>query len=143
MFHRQTQKSARATKINTLIGAETEIQGNVQFRGGLHIDGRVVGNIGAAEGTGAVLSLSEAGIVEGDIRVPNIVLNGQVTGDVYAENQIELLEHAKVHGSVYYQFIEIAKGAEINGNLVKVTASVAAISPVGGETDPVAVAEQK
>ena len=62
--------------------------------------------------------VSEDGRIEGDVRVPNLVLNGAVEGDVYASQRVELASHAKVTGNLYYNLIEMAMGAEVNGNLV-------------------------
>jgi len=112
------QKNARAGKIDTLIGQNTELRGDVVFTGGLHVDGTVKGNVIADQDSGSVLSLSERGVIEGEVRVPNVVLNGTVAGDVYASNHIELAAHARVTGNVYYKIIEMARGAEVNGNLV-------------------------
>lgn len=112
---KQTTKSA---KIDTLIGQNTEIHGDVIFTGGLHVDGTVRGNVFAEAGTGSVLSLSERGLIEGEVKVPNVVLNGSVVGDVHASEHIELAAHARVTGNVYYKVIEMARGAEVNGNLV-------------------------
>lgn len=111
----QRNKSV-AGKIDTLIGQQTEISGDVHFNGGLHVDGAIKGNV-IASGE-AVLMLSEHGRIEGDVRVPNVILNGAVTGDVHAAERIELASRARVNGNVYYNLIEMAMGAEVNGNLV-------------------------
>jgi len=110
-------KKRRAAKIDSLIGQNTEIEGNVMFRGGFHIDGKLRGNVVAHEPS-SLLTLSDHGVVEGDVNVPNIILNGTVIGDVYATERVELAANAKVIGNVYYNLIEMAMGAEVNGNLV-------------------------
>ena len=107
-------------KISTLIGENTEIRGDVHFTGGLHIDGSVKGNVMAGD-EGSVLTLGEKGSIEGEVRVPNIVVNGTVIGDVYAHHRIELAVKARVNGNVYYNLIEMAIGASVNGNLVHQT----------------------
>lgn len=119
MWSNRQTKGRRATRLDTLIGRDSELRGDLHFRGGVQIDGKVVGNVRAPNGSGAVLSLSEQGKIEGEVTVPNIVLNGEVVGDVYAEHQLELLPQARIRGSVYYGYIEIAKGAEVNGNLIR------------------------
>jgi len=113
----QSKKTAIG-KIDTLIGDQTEITGDVRFSGGLHIDGTVKGNVIATSDGNAVLMLSEHGRIEGEVRVPNVVLNGAVTGDVHASERIELASKARVNGNVFYTLIELAMGAEVNGNLV-------------------------
>lgn len=111
-------KKTAIGKIDTLIGDQTEITGDVRFTGGLHIDGTVKGNVIATNDSNAVLMLSEHGRIEGEVRVPNVVLNGAVTGDVHASERIELAGKARVNGNVFYSLIEMAMGAEVNGNLV-------------------------
>lgn len=110
------RKKFNISKIDTLIGAETEIRGDLHFTGGLHVDGRIKGNV-VADGD-AVLMLSERGSIEGEVRVPNIILNGTVTGDVHAAERAELASKARVRGNVFYQLIEMVVGAEVNGKLV-------------------------
>ncbi|MGD8828560.1 MAG: polymer-forming cytoskeletal protein, partial [Gammaproteobacteria bacterium] len=91
--------------------------GDLHFTGGLHVDGRVKGNV-VAEDDNSMLSLSENGAVEGEIHVPNILLDGEVNGDVHAGERVELGVHARVNGDVYYNLIEMAVGASVNGKLV-------------------------
>jgi len=106
-------------KVDTLIGHDTEIYGDIHFRGGLHIDGVVQGNVhGEGEGD-AVAIVSERGRVEGDLRVPNLLINGFVAGDVYAAERIDLAKNARVRGDVYYHTMEMAGGAEVIGKLVR------------------------
>lgn len=110
-------KKRKSAKIDSLIGQNTELQGNVIFSGGFHIDGKLKGNVCAHEPS-SLLTLSDHGVVEGEVRVPNIILNGTVIGDVYASERVELAANAKVIGNVYYNLIEMAMGAEVNGSLV-------------------------
>jgi cytoskeletal protein CcmA (bactofilin family) len=113
------QKKFKATKIDSLIGKNTELFGDVHFTGGLHVDGTIRGNVIAQGDAASVLTLSDHGTIEGEVRVPNIVLNGVVLGDVHAREHIELASNARVNGNVYYTLIEMAMGAEVNGNLVR------------------------
>lgn len=104
--------------IETVIGGQTRMEGDVSFSGGLHVDGVIKGSISAAEDSKSVLTVSEHGRIEGDVRVPNLVLNGVVEGDVRVSERVELASQAKVKGNVFYKLIEMAMGAEVNGNLV-------------------------
>lgn len=114
-----SSKSKRqATRIDTLVGRNTEVVGDIAFSGGLHVDGRVNGNIIATNDSNATVSISEHGVVEGEIRVPHVVVNGKVLGDVYASDRLELAPNASVAGNVFYNLIEMAAGAEVNGKLV-------------------------
>ncbi|MCK5383361.1 MAG: polymer-forming cytoskeletal protein [Gammaproteobacteria bacterium] len=110
-------KSAGA-KVDTIIGQQTRIEGDVHFSGGLHVDGRIKGGVIAETGSGSVLTISEHGSIEGDVLVPTVILNGSVTGDVRSGERIELAAKANVDGDVYYNLIEMAMGATVNGSLV-------------------------
>ena len=112
------QKKPVSARIDTLIGQGTEIHGDLVFSGGLHVDGKVIGNVSAEKGSEALLILSEFGHIEGEVSVPNMVLNGQIVGDVFAASRVELAAKARINGSVYYNLIEMAIGAEVNGGLV-------------------------
>jgi cytoskeletal protein CcmA (bactofilin family) len=115
MFNRAKPKTHR---IDTLIGAGTRIIGDVQFAGGFHVDGHIKGNVDAPPDSGATLSVSDSGVVEGSVAAPNVVLNGVVKGDILAHERVELGATAKVTGNVYYALIEMEMGAEINGKLI-------------------------
>ena len=108
----------KTAKVETIIGQHTEIKGDISFSGGLHIDGKVIGNVVARDNSDSILILSKDGSIEGEVNVPNVLLNGTVTGDVYANERVELAANAKIKGNVYYNLLEMAIGAAINGNLV-------------------------
>jgi cytoskeletal protein CcmA (bactofilin family) len=116
MFGRK--KGFSAARIDTLVGQGTEITGDLVFSGGLHVDGTIKGNVAAEEGSTALLILSEFGRIEGEVTVPNMVLNGEIIGDVFGSTRVELAPKARVKGSVYYNLLEMAIGAEVNGGLI-------------------------
>jgi len=111
-------KRFKAPKVSTVIGQGTQIIGDVEFAGGLHLDGKIRGNVSGDADGGSTLTVSEQGAVEGDVRVDNLILNGAVVGDVYANERVELAANARVSGTVYYRLLEMAMGAEVNGQLV-------------------------
>ncbi|MFV2055534.1 MAG: polymer-forming cytoskeletal protein [Thiohalomonadales bacterium] len=118
MFGSNSKSAVKqVNQIDSLVGGNSKIRGDVHFSGGLHVDGEVKGNV-VAEMDGSTLTTSEKGRIEGDVRVHNIILNGNVIGDVYSTNHIELAPNARVTGDVYYSVIEMAMGAEVNGNLI-------------------------
>ena len=111
-------KPTKKAEIDTLIGAKTRINGDVEFVGGLHLDGYINGNVKGETGSGTTLSVSEQGCIEGSVIVTNIVLNGIVKGDIEAGDRVEMGPKARVLGSVHYTTIETAVGAQINGKLI-------------------------
>ncbi len=119
-----SKKKGRNSKVNTLIGKETEIRGGIVFQGGLHIDGVVKGDVSDMEDQMAVLTVGEEATIEGDVHVPHLILDGSVVGDVHATETVELAPNACVTGNIYYNRIEMAMGAEVNGQLIHVNEMV-------------------
>lgn len=107
-------------QFDTLISEKTQIEGRLEFSGGVHLDGKVIGNVSASptDNASTLVRVSRQGEVRGNIYAPNVIINGRVYGDVYASNFVELAENACINGNVYYRFIEMAVGAEVNGSLV-------------------------
>ena len=129
MFKRKPNKDL---KIDTLIGAGTRINGDVEFSGGLHLDGYINGNVSGGPDAEAILSVSEQGGIEGSVSVSNVILNGIVKGDIDATLRVELGEKARVLGNVRYSAIETAVGAQINGKLIH----RASLDPAEGDAGP-------
>src|SRR5262245_49215908 len=122
MFGRRKQTS---TRIDTLLGKTANLNGDLEFSGGLHLDGRVVGNVRSSAEDGGALSVSESGFIEGSVEVTNIVMNGTVNGDLHARERLVLGGKARVNGNVHYGVIEMAPGAVITGKLIPLSAGAA------------------
>lgn len=115
-----TKNGKPSSKIDTLIGAGSRIDGDVRFSGGLRVDGVVSGNIVSDDA--GTLVLSEEATVEGEIRVAHAVINGQVAGPIHASESLELQAKARVTGDVHYATLEVHLGAVVEGRLVHGTA---------------------
>jgi cytoskeletal protein CcmA (bactofilin family) len=105
-------------KLETCIGETTSISGDVRFTGILRIYGTVIGDI-TADASDAVLILENQGSIKGEVRVSNLFINGNIEGNVYVAETIELFQGACVHGDVHYNLLDMAVGAEVNGRLLK------------------------
>ncbi len=117
-----SSKKIKSSKIDTLIGKGVEITGDIKFNGGLHLDGAITGNVSTADATeGTVLVISDRGRIEGDVHVAYAVINGEVKGNVYASEKLELSARARISGNVEYNLLEMASGAEINGAMLHKT----------------------
>ena len=111
-------RKKKTAKIDSLIGENTELTGDVKFTGGLHVDGVVKGNIIADADSNSVLSLSEQGKIEGEIHVPYNIVDGTIIGTVYGSEHIEIRAKSRITGDVYYNLLEISSGAQVSGRLV-------------------------
>jgi len=128
---------AKGGAMDTLIGRQTEIVGDVSFSGGLHVDGRIKGNVTSAGGDKtSTLSIAEAGVIEGNVKVASVVVNGRIVGEVRASERLRLGSKARIVGDVRYRVLQMEAGALVNGQLVyEGSEPVSAITHVKGETD--------
>lgn len=106
------------TRIDSLIGAGTRVEGNINFAGGLRIDGIVQGDIVGAPDAESTLIISEQATVEGEIRVSHLIVNGTVKGPIHAIESLELQPRCKVTGDVCYTSLEMHLGAVVEGHLM-------------------------
>ena len=102
--------------INTMIGVNTEAIGNISFQGGMRIDGKVRGNVTAADDK-AILVLSSSATVEGTVDAPTVIVSGSINGNLIARKRVELHADAHIEGDVHYSSLAMDPGAVVNGNL--------------------------
>ncbi|MES2070236.1 MAG: polymer-forming cytoskeletal protein [Pseudomonadota bacterium] len=112
MFSRKNKST-----IDSLIGVATTIEGNLVFKGGLRIDGRVNGNVIAELGEPSMLVISEQARIDGEVRAGHIVVNGEINGPVFCAELIELQPKARISGDVHYKALEMMSGALVAGKL--------------------------
>lgn len=113
--------SPAESRLNTLLGDGLILTGEVNFIGGVQVDGNVKGTLKAKEDseTGRLI-VGETGQIEGNIDAPNIVINGTVKGNVCSNKSINLGSTAIIDGDITYQTLEISPGAVVNGKLLRI-----------------------
>lgn len=112
MFGKKAQPAIRS-----LIAPGSCIEGNIKFTDGLRIDGEVIGDIRANEGSPSILVISESACVTGHIEADHVIINGRVMGPVHATELLELQPKARIQGDVAYKALEMHQGAVIFGQL--------------------------
>jgi cytoskeletal protein CcmA (bactofilin family) len=123
--------SSKQARIDTLIGKAARVEGDLEFAGGLHLDGRIAGNVRANPSADSSLSVSNSGAIEGTVEVANVTLDGTVKGDIVASGRVVLGATAQVLGNVYYGVIEMTLGAQIMGKLTRVADQGGQATPPG------------
>ncbi|MFD0914717.1 bactofilin family protein [Methylophilus luteus] len=106
--------------IDTLVGHDTQIHGNMHFAGGLRVDGQIAGNVIEKREHPSTLIISENGAITGAVEASKVVLNGLIRGPVKASVFIELQSKARIVGDLYYKSLEMHTGAVIEGKLIYV-----------------------
>ena len=132
MFSRDTKQA----RIDTLIGKASRVHGDLEFAGGLHLDGTIAGNVRGDPVEDSSLSISETGAIEGNVEAGNVMLNGTVRGDIVARNRVVLGAKAQVEGNVYYGVIEMTLGAQIMGKLTRISENPTEAVPEGAAGAP-------
>ena len=102
---------------STLIEVGTLIKGEIIFDNELFVMGEVDGDLNSDSDL-AKLIISKTGKVKGEIRVPNVVVNGTISGNVFASGNLEITGTARIFGDLHYSSIEIQGGSLIAGRLV-------------------------
>ena len=105
-------------RIDSLVGTGTSVDGNIQFSGGLRIDGTVHGNVVSTGDEPGMLVISEQAEVVGEIRVNHVIVNGRVNGPIHASETLDLQSKAHVTGDVHYRRLEIQGGAVVQGMMM-------------------------
>lgn len=124
-------RDSKQPRIDTLIGKSARVHGDVDYQGGLHLDGHIIGQVRSDDSAESSLSVSESGSVEGAVQVPNVILDGKVKGDIRARQRVVLGATARVEGDVYYGVIEMTVGAQIMGKLVRIAPQPGSGRPQG------------
>lgn len=117
MFKKDKKSTIAPGQVDTLIGPQVVIRGDFHFAGGLYVEGRIIGKVIASNGEPAQVTIAESGVVEGEVRAPAVIINGQLVGDAYGEH-VEMHPKARVNGNVNYKVIEMIAGSTLTGRLI-------------------------
>ncbi len=117
----KNDKSVKIGKIDSLISAGTVVEGDIQFKGGLRIDGYVKGSVRPAEDAqNASVIVSEHGRVDGSIKATHAVIDGIVNGPLEATEHLDLQPKARITGDIRYSVLEMHHGAVVQGALAHI-----------------------
>jgi cytoskeletal protein CcmA (bactofilin family) len=115
-----TSTTATGNKNSTVIGENCVVEGDVTFEKTIEVHGKIIGTLKIAENcTSASLIIKKTGIVEGDVYGSDVVIEGEVVGNVSGKKEIKIENSAFISGNVYYDILDVQGGATINGNLIR------------------------
>ena len=106
--------SAVSSKMETIVGTQTIVQGTLASHGSIRIDGKLEGGITEA----ASVIIGENGEVQGDVNANHIIIGGKIIGNMIATTSLEILTNAKIHGDIRTSNLSIAEGATFEGNCI-------------------------
>ena len=94
-------------KITGFFDKDTEFRGELAFKGSFRIDGRFKGTIASD----SMLVIGEQGVVEADVKVGYLVINGEIKGTMYAQDKVEIHGRARVFGTIITPRLIVEEGA--------------------------------
>ncbi len=115
------KKEKNIGSISTFLGADSRIEGTLEFQGTIRLDGRVKGNIFSNSGT---LIVGEKAVIQADIRVDSIIVMGEVSGTIDAQKKVEVYPPGRVIGDIEAGVISIEPGGVFTGNCSMKTKTV-------------------
>ncbi len=94
-------------KFSGLIDVGSEFKGDLSFKGTFRIEGNYKGTIASD----ALLIIGERGKVEADIKVGQVVINGEFRGKIIAAERVEIHDRGRVFGSIVAPKLVVEEGA--------------------------------
>jgi len=97
--------------VETLVGRNCEIRGNLFSKGTIRIDGKVEGKIISNDG----IIVGESATIKGDLEGKYVIIAGEITGDVVAQSKLEILHSGKLFGDIKTPRVVMAEGVIFEG----------------------------
>ncbi|WP_338669103.1 bactofilin family protein [Pseudodesulfovibrio methanolicus] len=119
-------------EINAFLGAGTNYHGKLHFQGAVRIDGNFQGEV-VSEGT---LVIGQDAVVDGQVKVGQLVLSGRIKGEVEAKNKVVLHKTANLQGNIRTPVLVVEEGAVLEGELVMGSLDAAAGAKPDKNSDP-------
>jgi cytoskeletal protein CcmA (bactofilin family) len=98
--------------ITTFLGHDAIIDGTIEFKGVIRVDGEITGKVQSDDGT---IIVGEKAVVNGDITVGNAIITGEVNGNIDAKSRVEIYSPGRVMGDIQAAVISIDPGSFFNG----------------------------
>jgi cytoskeletal protein CcmA (bactofilin family) len=96
--------------LESLIGSNSSVRGEVESKGTLRADGSIEGNISADW-----VVIGEKALIKGNITARGIVVGGRVEGNMKAKEIVEIKNKGQVYGEVFTPKLSIAEGGIFDG----------------------------
>jgi cytoskeletal protein CcmA (bactofilin family) len=110
-----SKKSKGHDSISTFFGPDASVEGTLEFRGTIRLDGKLNGKINSKDGT---VIVGEKAVIEADIAVGVAVVMGTVNGTIQAAERIEVYPPGKIIGDIQAPVVSIEEGGLFNGNCI-------------------------
>ena len=121
MLKKSTEQPS--AKINSIIGSDMVVEGNIRAKETVRVEGSVTGNV---ETEGALI-ISATGKVKGNIKGSSIVVGGMLEGDLVSTGKTEVISTGKVIGNMHTKSLIVDENAVFQGQCIMNTDEVLAL----------------
>jgi cytoskeletal protein CcmA (bactofilin family) len=98
-------------QIENVLGRSLVVHGDLKADGAFRIDGTVEGSVISK----AAVYIGESGVVRGDVAGTDVVIAGQVTGNVSCTGHLEIVASGKIEGDLDAKSVRIETGGVFRG----------------------------
>lgn len=126
------RREAVVGEITTLLGRGSEFEGKLTFEGTVRIDGKLKGQVFSDD----VLIIGEGAYVEAEIDIGEVIIQGNVVGNIRASRGIEIHAPGRVKGDLTTPSLQIDKGVVFEGRSFMEEASSRATGGRGPAATP-------
>ncbi len=109
---KEKKREIEESKITGFFDKETEIKGDLRFKGTFRVDGLFKGKIDS----GSILIVGDSGRVEADVKIGHIIINGEIKGNITASEKVEVNSNGKVYGTIISPKLVVEEGAYLEAN---------------------------
>lgn len=102
---------SQTTPINSIIGQDMTIKGDLNFNSKIQVDGKIEGNL-----SGDCLVLSTTGKIIGDIEAKTIICHGQIDGNIKVD-ELFLKKSGVINGRIETSDLSVESGGILNGEI--------------------------
>lgn len=103
---------AKKEKLESFIGRNSQFKGDITIAGTLRVDGSITGSIEAE-----CLIMGNSSHIAGDARVKSAVIGGQLDGNIYAKELVEIKHTGQIKGDVATTKLMVVEGGQIDGRI--------------------------
>jgi len=109
---KEKKREVEESKITGFFDKDTEITGELQFKGTFRVDGQFKGKVDSE----SILIIGDSGKVEADIKIGHIIINGEIKGNIQASEKVEVNANGRVFGTIISPKLIVEEGAYLEAN---------------------------
>ena len=126
---KEKKREIEEGKITGFFDKDTEIKGDLRFKGTFRVDGRFKGKVDSE----SILIIGDSGKVDADIKIGHLIVNGEIKGNIQASEKVEVNSNGRVFGSIITPKLAVEEGAYLEANCQtsdKITREMPAPAPL-------------